>query len=174
MNDGSFSLIFKIRGIDDLGRPLTDGNDAAVEGLVLLLLDVGQAPGPGGVGRVDWINDCLLRVQRSGRLPLHFQFPDDHWQGVGRHRPLEDGQVHAARQVGARFFKGGWTLAGNKIINLGDHKPRIELAWLKKNCVCDVITNYLHCDALRHLPVLTWFDYFSLSVQSLSTYFGLA
>ena len=119
MNDGSFSLIFKIRGIDDLGRPLTDGNDAAVEGLVLLLLDVGQAPGPGGVGRVDWINDCLLRVQRSGRLPLHLQFPDDHWQGVGRHRPLEDGQVHAARQVGARFFIGGWTLAGNKIINLG-------------------------------------------------------
>ena len=45
---------------------------------------------------------------------------------------------------------------------------RIDLA--RKIRICDVITQiiYLQCDVIRHLPVQTWYVYYSLSVQPLS------
>ena len=51
---------------------------------------------------------------------------------------------------------------------------RIDLA--QKIGICEVITLaiYLHCDAIRHLPVQIWFVYFSLIVQPLPTNFEAA
>ena len=50
---------------------------------------------------------------------------------------------------------------------------RIDLSL--ENRIYDVIALfiYLHCDVIGHLPMQTWFVYFSLSVQPLSTNFGL-
>ena len=50
---------------------------------------------------------------------------------------------------------------------------RIDLS--HKNHIYDAITLfiYLHCYVIRHLLMQTWFVYFSLSVQPLSTNFGL-
>ena len=49
---------------------------------------------------------------------------------------------------------------------------RIDLA--QKNCICDVITLliYLQCDIIKYLLEQTWFVYFSLSVQPLSSNFA--
>ena len=57
---------------------------------------------------------------------------------------------------------------------LGNHKTWRELTWLKKNCICDVITQFIcwHCDTIRHLPVQTRFVYFTLSVTPLFSDFG--
>ena len=73
------------------------------------------------------------------------------------------------------FFKKGWALeppAVIKSINLGPQTAnRIDLS---KKCVfvyqCPIF--YFHCDATGHLPVLTWFIDFLLSVQSWSTNFA--
>ena len=53
---------------------------------------------------------------------------------------------------------------------LGDHKPWIALTWVKKFVF--VMSLLLHCDVIKTPSVQTWFVYFFLSVQPLSTNFG--
>ena len=74
------------------------------------------------------------------------------------------------------FFKEGWTLKPLavlfKSIKLGPQTVKtIDLAEkiiFVRSSLC-----YLHLDFVRHFPVQTWFVYFPLSVQPLSTYFAL-
>ena len=54
--------------------------------------------------------------------------------------------------------------------NFGDHKPRIALTWLKKFVF--VMSLLLHCDVIKTPSVQSWFVYFFVSVQPLSTNFA--
>ena len=79
-------------------------DDATLEGSSLLLLDVRQAAHSGGVGRIYRVDGHQLRLQRVGCAPLCVVVHEDHGQGVGGDRPVEDGQVYDVGQVKNSFI----------------------------------------------------------------------
>ena len=74
---------------------------------------------------------------------------------------------------GARLFKEDRALKlptiNKSMYHLGDHKQWIVLTWLKKFVFVIALTLWRH----KAPSVQTWFAYFFLSVQPLSTNFGL-